>query len=78
LRWLHARFGHCEGRRSYPARFPIFSLDRIWVYPKAALLSFEALETREARVASDHLPVRAQVSLEQGVASSDVGVPRAS
>jgi endonuclease/exonuclease/phosphatase family metal-dependent hydrolase len=63
LRWLHARFGHCIGKRSYPAWFPLFALDRIWVHPSAALLRFEAQATRDSKTASDHLPVRAEVSL---------------
>ena len=65
LRWLHARFGHCHGRRSYPAWFPVFALDRIWVHPKASLLQFEVRDTPETRMASDHLPVRAELSLAE-------------
>jgi endonuclease/exonuclease/phosphatase family metal-dependent hydrolase len=63
LRWLHTRFGHCKGKRSYPAWFPLFALDRIWVHPSAALLRFEAQATPDSKTASDHLPVRAEVSL---------------
>jgi endonuclease/exonuclease/phosphatase family metal-dependent hydrolase len=63
LRWLHARFGHCKGQRSFPAWFPVFALDRIWVHPSTALVCFEAQVTPESRAASDHLPVRAELSL---------------
>ena len=63
LRWLHRRFGECHAPRTYPARFPLFALDRIWVHPKDALLRFEATTTPEARAASDHLPVRAELSV---------------
>ena len=63
LRWLHAHFGHCKGQRTYPARFPLFALDRIWVHPSTALLCFEARVTPDSRTASDHLPVRAELSL---------------
>jgi endonuclease/exonuclease/phosphatase family metal-dependent hydrolase len=63
LRWLHRRFGQCHAQRTYPAWFPVFALDRIWVHPKEALLCFDAKITAEARVASDHLPVRAELSL---------------
>jgi endonuclease/exonuclease/phosphatase family metal-dependent hydrolase len=63
LRWLHAHFGHCKGERSFPAWFPIFALDRIWVHPKSALACFATVTTPESRVASDHLPVRAEVVL---------------
>jgi endonuclease/exonuclease/phosphatase family metal-dependent hydrolase len=63
LRWLHARFGHCKGKRSYPAWFPLFALDRIWVHPSAALVRFEAQATPDSKTASDHLPVCAEVAL---------------
>lgn len=63
LRWLHRRFGECHARRTYPAWFPVFALDRIWVHPKDAMLSFEAKTTLDARAASDHLPVRAELSV---------------
>jgi endonuclease/exonuclease/phosphatase family metal-dependent hydrolase len=63
LRWLHRHFGPCRALRTYPAWFPVFALDRIWVHPKNALLCFDAKNTAQARVASDHLPVRAEVSL---------------
>lgn len=68
LRWLHARFGRGPARASYPARFPLFALDRVWTHPRRALRSFRVYTGGEARVASDHLPV---------VASLDVGVPDA-
>jgi endonuclease/exonuclease/phosphatase family metal-dependent hydrolase len=63
LRWLHARFGFCRAVRTFPAHFPVFALDRIWVHPSSALRCFEARATPESRAASDHLPVRAEVSL---------------
>jgi endonuclease/exonuclease/phosphatase family metal-dependent hydrolase len=63
LRWLHRRFGQCHAQRTYPAWFPVFALDRIWVHPKEALLCVDAKTTPEAKLASDHLPVRAELSL---------------
>jgi endonuclease/exonuclease/phosphatase family metal-dependent hydrolase len=63
LRWLHARFGHGPAVRSFPARWPLFALDRIWVHPRRALTRFEAFAAAEARVASDHLPVVAELRL---------------
>lgn len=58
---LHHAFGHAPPVRSFPARFPILALDRIWVRPRRALLSVEAMQTRSARRASDHLPVVATI-----------------
>lgn len=63
LRWLHARFGRGPAVRTYPSRFPLFALDRIWVHPRRALTRFDACLSREARHASDHLPVVAQLEL---------------
>lgn len=48
---------------SFPALLPLLSLDRIWVRPDAAVVRVSAHRTRTARVASDHLPVVAEVSL---------------
>jgi endonuclease/exonuclease/phosphatase family metal-dependent hydrolase len=63
LRWLHRHFGECRGQRTFPAWFPLFALDRIWVHPQNALLHFEARNSADARAASDHLPVRAELML---------------
>lgn len=63
LRWLHRRFGQCRALRTFPAWFPLFALDRIWVHPIAAMLEVVAMDTPEARLASDHLPVRAELAL---------------
>jgi endonuclease/exonuclease/phosphatase family metal-dependent hydrolase len=64
LRWLHARFGRGVSGRSYPARFPLLSLDRIWVKPTSALSRFRVHTTPLSRRASDHLPVTAEITME--------------
>jgi endonuclease/exonuclease/phosphatase family metal-dependent hydrolase len=61
LRWLHAEFGTPPAPRSFPARWPILALDRIWVRPRSALLSVAAHRSPTAMVASDHLPIKAVV-----------------
>lgn len=38
LRWLHRRFGRTPAPRTFPARLPLFALDRIWVLPQEHLL----------------------------------------
>jgi endonuclease/exonuclease/phosphatase family metal-dependent hydrolase len=64
LRWLHGYFrGRAHGGRTFPSRFPLFALDRIWVHPKAALSAYEVRRDPEAREASDHLPVRVEIDL---------------
>jgi endonuclease/exonuclease/phosphatase family metal-dependent hydrolase len=61
LRWLHAEFGRPPAPRSFPARFPLLALDRIWVRPRDALQSVTVHRSEEARRASDHLPVKGVV-----------------
>ena len=45
--------------RTFPARFPLFQLDRIYLWPPAALLASQT--DLEAKHLSDHLPVIADV-----------------
>ncbi len=47
--------------RSFPSKWPLLALDRVLVYPARALTDVRAHRTRLARVASDHLPVRATI-----------------
>jgi endonuclease/exonuclease/phosphatase family metal-dependent hydrolase len=56
------QFGEGPGPRSFPARFPLLALDRIWVRPRAALLGLGVHRSGLARVASDHLPVVARLA----------------
>jgi endonuclease/exonuclease/phosphatase family metal-dependent hydrolase len=42
---------------------PCFALDRVWVRPRSALISFGVYRSPVARVASDHYPVRAAVAV---------------
>jgi endonuclease/exonuclease/phosphatase family metal-dependent hydrolase len=57
LRWIHRYFGCCPDHATYPSRFPLFSLDRIWCHPPELLISRTVHKTALARVASDHLPL---------------------
>jgi endonuclease/exonuclease/phosphatase family metal-dependent hydrolase len=62
LRWLHGMLGQAPAERSFPAHFPMFALDRVWVRPRHILLAFGAHRSALARVASDHLPVKAIIA----------------
>lgn len=62
LRWLHDLLGQAPAERSFPAWLPIFALDRVWVRPYQALLAFGTHRSTTARIASDHLPVKAIVA----------------
>jgi endonuclease/exonuclease/phosphatase family metal-dependent hydrolase len=62
LRWLHWYFEPTPSLRTFPARFPVFALDMIRVHPRAALTNIETHDTPLARLASDHLPLKAQLA----------------
>jgi endonuclease/exonuclease/phosphatase family metal-dependent hydrolase len=61
LRRLQAHLGKLQTPRTFPAAFPLFRLDRIWIQPQEALVHLGVHDTPAARVASDHLPIRASV-----------------
>jgi endonuclease/exonuclease/phosphatase family metal-dependent hydrolase len=62
LRWLHRHFKNVPAPATFPARLPLLALDRIWVKPRAMLLSIQRHDTALARLASDHLPVVAHIA----------------
>jgi endonuclease/exonuclease/phosphatase family metal-dependent hydrolase len=64
LRWMHELLGRSPAERSFPARWPLFALDRVWVRPRHLLLAFGAHRSPLAALASDHLPVKAIVAAE--------------
>jgi endonuclease/exonuclease/phosphatase family metal-dependent hydrolase len=58
---LEAQLGPARGGPTFPSRLPVLRLDRILVRPRAALLDVGVHRTRLARLASDHLPIRARL-----------------
>lgn len=52
---------------SYPARFPILSLDRVLTSPEIVVREVVVHDSKLARIASDHLPIKAiiEVATEQ-------------
>jgi endonuclease/exonuclease/phosphatase family metal-dependent hydrolase len=46
---------------SFPARWPLMSLDRIWTLPNERLKKLVVHRTALSRIASDHLPVLAEI-----------------
>jgi len=78
LRWMHGLLGHSPAERSFPARWPLFALDRVWVRPRHALLAFGAHRSPLAAQASDHLPVKAIVAVREAgcSATTDAAVGR--
>jgi endonuclease/exonuclease/phosphatase family metal-dependent hydrolase len=73
LRWLHARLGRTAGIPTFPAAFPVFALDRIWVNPRAALAKQAAHTSAAARRASDHLPMIADIQIGSGARATQEG-----
>lgn len=61
LRWLNAWFEQAPAPATYPARFPLLRLDRIWLRPRWRLLAIHVHQSCLARLASDHLPIVATV-----------------
>ena len=64
LRWMNGMFGRAPSERSFPAWAPLFALDRVWVRPRKQLLAFTTHRSAIARVASDHLPVKALIATQ--------------
>ncbi|MEJ0069904.1 MAG: endonuclease/exonuclease/phosphatase family protein [Pseudomonadota bacterium] len=60
---LDERLGHATPVPSFPARFPLLSLDRIWVGRESLVTHLHVHRTPLARKASDHLPVQATIRL---------------
>jgi len=62
LRWLHAHFREVPAApRTFPAQWPVFALDRIWVSPTGSVQRLRRHSSVRARVASDHLPLVADI-----------------
>lgn len=61
LRRLKAYFPHSPAPATFPARFPLFALDRIWAQPAGQLRRVRVLDNTLTRVASDHLPLLAEL-----------------
>lgn len=62
-RVLAGRFGQARGCASYPTRWPVLHLDRIYARPSGLVLSQTAIRTPATRLASDHYPVMVTIAL---------------
>jgi endonuclease/exonuclease/phosphatase family metal-dependent hydrolase len=63
LRRLKRRFAPVWAPPTFPSRRPLLALDRIWVHPVHHLTSLQVFKGAQARMASDHLPLVADLSL---------------
>ena len=69
---LDRRLGRPPRPGSFPVYWPIVPLDRIWVDPAPALRRVATHATRIARLASDHLPIVAEIDVaaQEGAATA--------
>ena len=56
---------------SFPAQFPVLALDRIMASPCAEVLAVARHDSPLARIASDHLPVKAWLRLPEAEAEAE-------
>jgi endonuclease/exonuclease/phosphatase family metal-dependent hydrolase len=56
-------FAHLRRRRTYPGFFPILHLDHIYYQGRVEVLSVELPRTRKSLIASDHLPLVANLRI---------------
>ncbi|WP_250515514.1 endonuclease/exonuclease/phosphatase family protein [Caballeronia sp. INDeC2] len=61
LRRLVTHFHRASALRTFPTRYPLFALDRIWVHPGERLMRVDVHRTRLSRIASDHYPLIAHI-----------------
>lgn len=54
---------HLPRRRTYPGFFPLFHLDHIYYSGKVEVLHVQLIRTRQALMASDHLPLVADLRI---------------
>ncbi|ALP64332.1 endonuclease/exonuclease/phosphatase family protein [Paraburkholderia caribensis] len=64
LRMLVTHFRAAPAPRTFPARLPVFALDRIWMHPADRLIDVTVHRSTLARAASDHLPLVARIARE--------------
>jgi endonuclease/exonuclease/phosphatase family metal-dependent hydrolase len=62
LRWLVSHFDPVPAPPTFPSRFPVFALDRLWISPRHRLVQVKVHATPLARLASDHLPLIAHIA----------------
>ncbi len=71
LRPLDKAFGASLMPRTFPSRLPLLPLDRVWVWPAGGLKRLMVYTSPLTRVASDHLPLRAECDLGTSTAKTD-------
>ena len=60
---LDDRLGRARRVRTFPSWCPLLALDRVWVHPASTIRAVRVHKSPLARLASDHLPVVAELVL---------------
>ena len=68
---LTSVFGLPPAVPSFPSRLPVLALDRIMANRSDLLGPVEAHDTQLARLASDHLPIKARIRLSSAIMQAD-------
>jgi len=76
LRDAHRILGEALAPAAFPSFAPFLALTRIWVRPVSAIVSIEVHRTAGARRASDHLPLKAVIDVEELSAHAASGAAR--
>lgn len=72
LRILDGVLGRNPHPATFPSKWPLFNLDRIWVSPHFALRRVYPYRSKLSQNASDHLPLVGEIDLSQVLAPSSV------
>ena len=65
LRMLKSHFQKAPSPATFPSRWPLLALDRIWIRPRQRLVRVRVHASGLARVASDHLPLVAHIGASE-------------
>lgn len=65
LKEAHRIFGEPPAPVAFPSFAPFLALTRVWLRPRAALVTVEPHRTDLARKASDHLPLKATIDVNR-------------
>ncbi len=66
VRWLCNHLGKCPSLRTFPSAMPFLALDRIYVRPVESVIEVKVHISPVARIASDHLPLKAIIASPNG------------
>ncbi|MBK5929471.1 hypothetical protein CCR82_02695 [Halochromatium salexigens] len=67
---LNRHLGAAPALASFPSRWPLLALDRLWFGADLELIETEVVRTKATRAASDHLPLRARLRPHLGGAGA--------